>query len=763
MRRWINFVVRHAKILLALIILVSIYFAFKLPYIVVDTDLENNLPADIPEMIFLEEVNLKFPSTKDYAIVGLVMPEGEDVFQKDALTRIDSISQQCYNIQGVVDVISLTTYEKISISPFGIASHPFYDPDFVSPEELDQFRDAIMADPFIKENFIGPAARATAIMMIVDEKNVNDGEKDLFMETLEAIVEGTEGPGETHIGGKLIVDTLVGKLIVDDLKLLIPFVLLVLLLVLLVSFGTFGSVILTLIMVLFGMVWSLGIMAMANIPISISTMIVPVLLSAVGTAYGIHLLNKFYEDLPNYSDRKGLLLSSANQVGHAVLLSGLTTVAGFLSLVTSLITPIQTLGFVAAMGVAIALLLSLTFMPAALSLLAMRKRKYTVPVFNKILGKFLNLVGNIMSRKRWIISLAVFVVLIFAVMGLPLISTETNPIGTLPYDHKFRQTYDVFNEHLFGTTAMQLVISGNPNDFYSLLLLQKIDEIEQKLQENNQIGMIQGLNFYVKKVNQSLYGGDESYYALPNSQAELEDVLFFLELGETREEIPRFVTNDFSSVNINIFLRTGNSLEVENCIAYIEETAQAILPDLDCRLTGTGYLYMTINDLLIQVQTRSIMISIFLVLLIVAFLFRSFTKGLLSLLTLSSAIILNFGLMGWLNIPLDLATVTIASIAVGMGVDYSIHFLSRLDEELKHYSLNRAITRTIVTAGKAISFNALAVMLGFLVLLFSTFQTLKNIGLLIAITMVTTSLGALTILPLAIIYLKPSFTKARSE
>ncbi len=762
MRIWINFVVRHAKIILLLIILVSIYFAFKLPYIIVDTDLENNLPADIPEMIFLEEVNLKFPSTKDYAIVGLVMPEGQDVFQKDALARIDAISKQCYDIPGVVDVISLTTYEKISLSPFGIASYPFYSPDLLSPEELGQFRNAIEADPFIKENFIGPDARATAIMMIVDE-NVNDGEKELFMGTLEAIVEGTRGPGETHIGGKLIVDTLLGQLIVDDLKLLVPFVLLVLLLVLLVSFGTFGSVFLTLMMVLLGMTWSIGIMVMAKIPISISTMIVPVLLSAVGTAYGIHLLNKFYEDLPDFSDRKELLLSSANQVGHAVLLSGLTTVAGFLSLVISPITPIQTLGFVAAMGVAIALLLSLTFMPAALSLLAMQKRKYTVPVFNKILGKFLNLVGNIMSRKRWIISLSIVAVLIFAVMGLPLISTETNPIGTLPYDHKFRQTYDVFNEHLFGTTAMQLIVSGDSNEFYSLPVMQKIDEIEQKLQEDPQIGMIQSLNFYVKKVNQSLYGGDENYYALPNSQTELEDVLFFLELGETREEMPRFVTDDFSAININIFLRTGNSLEVEDCIAYIEETAQSILPDLDCRLTGTGYLYMTINKLLIQVQTRSILISILLVLLIVALLFRSFTKGLLSLFTLSSAIILNFGLMGWLNIPLDLATVTIASIAVGMGVDYSIHFLSRLDEELKHYSLDRAITRTIVTAGKAISFNALAVMFGFLVLLFSNFQTLKNIGLLIAITMVTTSVGALTILPLAIIYLKPSFTKGRSE
>lgn len=757
MRKWTNFILKHPVKIIVILITISVFFALQIPDIKVETGLEDQLPPDIPEVQFLEEVNEVFPETRDYALITLMMPEGEHVFQKEALERIYNLSQGASKLPGVVEVMSITHFQELVYTGFAISTRKLYDPEDIYADTIEGFRQEVEADPVLSRGFLGANGQGTMIMIVADREKADLGES--FVRKLEALVEETDGPGEAFTGGKIVIDTLVGEIIMDDLMRLLGYVVLAIILILFLSFGTFWSVVLPLLTVFLSAVWTVGIMAIFQIPISLSTVITPVLLSAVGTAYCIHIINKYYEELLETTDRRALIHKCTSSVGFAVFMSGVTTFAGFMSLGISRILPVRTLGLVAGLGVAIVLFFALTLLPAMLAILSLRKKSRGIYFFNNLISKFLSSIGNIISRKKWVVGVFLAILAAIAIMGMPQLTTDADHIGTLPQEHPLRRSFDLLNDHFIGTTQLQLVIQGEPGDLARLETLEGLEKMEQKLNKEDNIGLVQSSNLYIKMINQAISGGDPEYFRLPDDQEELDFFLAVLEMGGL-EEIERYITPDYSGANVIIYLQLLNARGVRDTMNKIDVWAQEHLPeDVEYSLTGMGYLFLVINDLLVQGQIKSLILSLVLVFAIVSLLLRSLAKGLFSLLALSSAILMNFGIMGWFGIPLDLATVTIASIAVGIGVDYSIHFLNRLKEELKTFTLERAITRTILTAGKAILINALAVMLGFLVLIFSTFQTLSHIGILVAITMFTSSVGALTILPFALLYIRPSFSR----
>lgn len=758
--KWLKFVIKHSSKIILLIFILSFIFLIKIPDLDIDTSMEKNVPEDLPEMIFLQQVNEKFPLSTDFALIGVVMPPGETIYTPEALAKISRLSESSYQLPGAAEVISITEYQQMRGGAMGFSSRPLYDPQQTTADDLQELQKKVEQDPLLAQNFVAMDGQAALIMVLVDRELIDSAEQDLFITELESLIANEKGAAEIFIGGKMVWDTQVGDMIIRDLIVLIPFLILILLLVLWVSFGTLMAVIVPLSTVALSLIWTLGAMAYLNIPISLSTMATPVLLSAIGIAYGIHILNRYYEDLQIIEDKTQLIMHSVSRVGMAVLFSGLTTIAGFLSLASSRIPPVRTLGFVTALGILLSLFFSLTVLPAIMNLYSSTKARKR-PIFNNLLSNFLRTVANVINGKSWIIVIILSSLMIFALLGLPRITTEVDPLGSLPPENELRQAFSVLNDQFTGTTSLQLILSGSEDTFLSSANLNKLLELEQKMSELENIGMIQSITLYLRMVNQALYGGDTDYFVIPEEDWEIDELFFFMELGGLTEEISRFITDDFSAVNLSFFLRTGSTGAISEHIEQVEAWASELFPaEIEYRISGPGHLYLSLNALLIESQALSLVFSLIMVFFIVALLYRSFIRSIFSLTALISAVILNFGLMGWLRIPLDVATVTISSIIVGIGIDYSIHFLSRLEAELKKYPLEDAIRSTISTSGKAIMFNAFALMGGFLVLLLSSFQTLGFIGLLVAITMISTSIGALTVLPLVLLYFKPPFTRA---
>lgn len=756
MEKWLGLVLSHPRKVILCILLISLFFILQIPGITLDTDLESNIPSDLPEMQYLEAMNEAFPMNREFAIIGLVFPPEKTVYSLEALEQMYAIAQRCFELDGVEEIISIVTYEDIRVTPFGLSIEPLYDPDTINDTTMEDFKEKVAKVPFLAENFVGKEGQAGAIMVMVDE---DKAEKKDYSEPINAILQEVQGPGEMYLGGTVVWETQVADLIQKDLTILLPLAFLVLVIILYISFGTLLGVLIPIGTVFLSVIWTVGLMAFLDIPISLSTMVVPVLLSAMGIAYGIHILNRIYEEKADEQGKGMLVMRSTEQVALAVFMSGFTTIVSFLSLTVSGIPPVRIFGAVSAMGIVIALFLSLTMIPAVLYLLPVTQGQGRAPKYllRRSIDVFLALMGHIMSRQRWLVTSILLLIILGALLGLPHLTTKVDPIETLPEGDAIRQAFDVINTYFTGVTTLQIILKGEEGAFYDPQLLATMEALEEELKQQEEVGMVQSITMFIKMVNQALYGGSSDYYVLPEDQEELEECYFFLELGEMDDEIAGFVTEDRAWANINVFLRTSSTDLVAQQIDFIDDWAQMHLPaSIEVSVTGLGHLYLSLNDLVIEGQIHSLILSLILVFIVVSILFRSLYFGFFSLLTLLSALVLNFGLMGWLQIPIDLSTVTVASIAVGIGVDYSIHFLTRLRREMDQNSLETSIARTIATSGRGIFINALLVMSGFLVLVFSRFQALSYIGILIAVIMVATAVGALTILPLAILNMRPA-------
>lgn len=744
---------RYPHVIVACIVILTIFFAFQFRYIKMETDVTKQIPP-IPEKKYLDKIKDIFGTTGEYVIIGIVAPPGKDIFNQATLKKIRTISREADSLTGVDDVISPTEMDYIKGTEWGIEVNSVLgDRIPQSYQEMQQYKKRIM-DNKIFEGIVSKDGRAASIMVSLNEK----ADKAALAKKIEKIAREEEGPEKIYIGGKTVVDSSLGELMMRDLTYLIPLILLVIVIILYLNFRTFMGVLLPLTTVAISTVWAIGGMSLLKIPLSIVTFILPILLMAVGTAYGIHILNRYYE----LSDRKSkakIVEATLTKVGNAVLVAGLTTIAGFSSLAVSEMKGLRTFGLLSAFGIGAALCFSLLFIPSLIMFLPARlpdskkKKSHLSPDDIGYLSSFLGKLGEGIYRKKIAVLFIAGAITLFFVAGIPLLSTESNPLLFFPSNNPCRVAEDVLNRYFMGTTPLQVIIkTPHPDGIKEPRVLKAMDGLENYVKNLPYVGGVTSINNFVKSINKALHQDKENFYVIPNTRQEVAQYLLLYSMSADPKDFEKFVNNDFQMANIMIFLKSGHTAKIKKVISDINSYVKKNFPsEVEVKVTGEGFLFPIINTLLVNTFIRSIILSLVLVFVISAVIFRSLKAGLFSLIPISIAILINFGVMGWFKIPLNIGTVAIAAIAVGIGIDYAVHFVSRLQAESANQSVLQALVTTTRTTGKAIFYNAVTVSAGFLVLMASSIKWYQFMGGLMSLVMVISATGALTILPATMI------------
>jgi predicted RND superfamily exporter protein len=326
------------------------------------------------------------------------------------------------------------------------------------------------------------------------------------------------------------------------------------------------------------------------------------------------------------------------------------------------------------------------------------------------------------------------------------------------------QDNEFFNNYFSGTMTLQIVIeSDEPDKIKEPEILKKIDDFQQYADQFAIVGSSQSLADIIKEMNRVMNGDKEKFYTIPDSKNLISQYLLLYSLTGDESTLENFVNYDFSKANITIFVKSINLTKLkefeEKINNYINNHIN--FEGIEINITGRISTIMVLSELIVQSQLLSIIISLILVFFITAILFRSIILGFISTVPIIITICLNFGLMGWVNIPLDLATVLIASVAIGIGIDYTIHYINHYKtERINGATVLDAIKNTNTTTGKAIIFNACSVGFGFLVLILSSLASIGVLGAMIALTMFVTSLGSMTLIPAIFTFIeKISFFK----
>lgn len=739
-------------LLIAVLTALSLYFASRLRF---DYNFDNFFPKGDPDLAYYFSYRDKFGNDNDYLLIGLEN-EGSSLFDQGFLTRVDSLTSFLQRQPHVVAVVSPTTVASPVLETFGYFEIPYLHPDDPSRYEQDSLR-IYSSRELIGTLFSEDASAVSLFVQTTD--NLGKEASDTLITALQQELTKL-GLTEEHIAGKALAQSVFIEKMKVELAVFMSASIVLVVFFLWLTFRNLWGVLVPLAVVLLSIVWAMGVMGLFNKPIDLMTVLLPTILFVVGMSDVIHILSRYQTETGNGMEKLAALKITIKEVGLATFLTSLTTAIGFLTLLTTAITPIRNFGLYTAISIGLAFLLAFTAMPAILLL-----SKKPAPVKARNTGFSWPLLLRRMFR--WVLVhpkaiLAIsFAVILASMGGISRIKVDTTMLEDLGDDDPILRDFQFFEQKFSGVRPFELhLMAGENQTLYDLEVMREIDELESYLYRQYGLNFITSPTTVVKTLNRAQNGGLQESYALPESEREMRRVRQRLQSLNNRSELQRIVTPDGKEGRLSGKMHDVGSARAtalnDSLRSFI---SQNINPELlQTRLTGSALLLDKNNDYVTSNMMQGLLIAFAVIAVIVGLIFRSFRMVVISLVPNIIPLLMIGGLMGIMGVKLNVSISIIFTIAFGIAVDDTIHFLSKLKLELMAgKSLPYAVKRTFISAGKAIIITSCILVAGFLTLVLSTFDATFYVGLYISLTLVFAVVADLFLLPvLVLLFYKPA-------
>ncbi|MCK4906854.1 MAG: MMPL family transporter [Spirochaetes bacterium] len=563
----------------------------------------------------------------------------------------------------------------------------------------------------------------------------------------------------------------------SDLRRLIPLVILVVMFTFYFNFHSKRGVILPTLSVLLSSTWTFGLMGLLGVPISLVVNLLPPLLMAVGSSYSIHILNQYYlehDKIHTSDNKKEALQRSMQSISLTVLLAAITTFIGFMTLVTNRVISLQYFGLFAAIGTIFSMVAATLLLPASLTLLKKlkvrkpKKHKSHHQHSNVIVSRVLSGFRRVSLRHPGKLSLIALLIVIVFGIGISRLYVESSAAYMLKKD-SFLYKADIHLGNLFrGHMVVNLVLDSGKKDGALepsfLKFIEKFRKWAVSPKNKKQYHILHTTSFgdVIKRVNMATFGEDSTRYRIPDTKSAIRDYLQIYggtdsDMDGRPDSLESFI--DPNRRYINILVRKGAqgnkpistriNAEGQKAIdQYLIKHAKPL--GYSWEATGEPLTFVVLGEMVITGQIISVLLTILLVAIMMIILFKNWISGLLAVIPISVSVVFIYGLMGFLKIPLDIPKAVLAAIAIGIGVDDTIHILKTLRHHLKlGLPIKEALEAAHSQAGLAIVYTSIALIAGFSILLFSEFVPVFYLGLLVSLSMLSTTVSALVLLPAA--------------
>ena len=736
--------------------LITGFFAMQLPNLEIDPEVKNQLPEDMAARVDMGHIEERFGGSE----MLMVVLQAEDVLDQAVLKQAREVSDlvdAVPQVERVLDVFHLT---QITGSDGMMLVEKVVEDIPQDADEKEALRAKLGSNPMIMGNVLARDLSAMAIIGVL-KSGVEDGPA---VASVREIVDGIEGPATMTLGGFPDIRTRVSEDIRGDMRTFVPLGLGIILVFLWACFRQVRGVLLPFAVVVMSTVVAMGLIPIFGWKVQMVTVVLPVILLAVANDYGIHLMAKYQEDNQPGAGFDGPMLArrAMRDLGAPVIAAAFTTMAGLLCLNTHIIVPAAQLGVLATIGVFFALAGSLCFIPAVLAILPVAKpilvtsESEEVGPLEKLLRRVATWVG--MRPKACIVS--VVVVSLAVSTGIPQISVDTNPINYYPEGAPVAETSALIDKHFGGSTELAIQVNGDIDD---PAVLGRIDALQTMLRDRPEVGFTHSIVDVIKSMNQAAQGGAEDLYRLPDSRDAVAQYHLLYSMGGSPEDFEQMIDFEHEHALITARISSVGTQDIQRVVSTTEDFLLENPVGEASLVSGFGAVFVELVDAVVQGQIVSLALALFFVVLLVSFTFRSLAAGFYAVLPLILAIALLFGGMGWAGIELNVITAMLSSIMVGVGIDYTIHFLWRYRAERSHgLNPNDAVVRTLMTAGRGIVFNALSVVVGFAVLLLSNFLPVMFFGFLVVVSISACLIGALVLLPALVLVARPAFLEPKS-
>jgi uncharacterized protein len=751
----------HSLAVIIVTLLLTVFFAFFALQTKLNPDFNTLLPPDDQSNIdFLE-----LYGNGDYTDNFIVLLEGDDLFSPESLELMQDIivEVEAYSNMGKgIHPFSLITAEKkgtrLSVSPMSIVreGEPW------TRAAGDLLKEKLLNDDTARNLIISEDGKSLLLYFPSKVLAVGNTEQ---MKALSKLFAPLEQYAEVSLNGSGVFTDRIMFYLQKDLIQLLAICFLIILLIYYISFRAKRAVILPMSVVVFGTIWCLGTVALLGYELTIINIITPPLVLTLGSSYSIHLLNEYFRTHPKKMSCTGneWILDAVCHINKTVFIAGLTTIAGFLSLLATQIHEFRQFGISTSFGIFICVILTLFYLPAVLSRLPNPSQKqYTMLVKGRVSRFIKSLAGLVV--KRWPYFLAVFFIAIAGfIYAYPRVTFETSYVQYFPDDDDAIVGLKKMIQKVGGLDAIYITIDA-PEDSVKYFLdpenLRRVDAFETAMKSTvPELTHILSFSSYIRFLNKIMTDSDE----IPDSAGLIMLLSRYIGLMSQNElgnnDLSLIIDNDANRVTTAFRYaspsdeRLSDLQDSQSVISEIETYAKILPSECSYTIWGQSRRFIALSKLIESDQRNSTLVSLLVVLVIAWVTFRSFKFGVLALLPILFGIMTNYIFMFLLNIPFDMVTIAFASVTVGVGIDDAVHFILRFKSLYfnRSGSLLPAVKRTIELTGRPIMLTTFSIIGGLLVLTLASFIPIRYFGLLISLALLNTLLATLFILPSGII------------
>ena len=724
-------------------LLITLFTASGARFFIIDDDMLKILPKDLDSRVSWDLIQDEFGSTE--VIFVAFGKEGKSIFNPGAMATLWDLTKALEGTNQVEEVISISSATRMDNNDGFMEIDDLQSERNLNQEEVDKIQRYLDKNPTIKKRFISEDNQ----YFLVTIQPYESGALNTFRDSITTISSPILNDYEIHYGGQAYLTGTMPELIRDDVVGLARIGVLIMTVILLANLRSIAGVTMVLMLIGLSLIAMIGVQGWVyhltgsdRFLFTLANTSMPIILLTIANSDGVHVISKFFKELRLKKDSRKALASTMDSLLIPIFLTTITTIAAFATMTVSPIEPLFGYGIIIGAGIAWAWFLSSLLLPAVISLkkwdnnsIAIRRRSIFENIIKK-LGKV------VLTHPKYVFTVGVAFVII-GCTGLSKIIVDVNMVNFFEPGTEIRDSMDFLDEKMAGTVDIRVRAEGdmkNPEILSSMRKLQNIMEEDEKVSTSFSIANV------VEQMHRTVMDDDPSYEVIPDDQDKVNNLFTMYSMSGDPDDFSSMVDYEYKIGLITAFSKVMSTIEIFD---YVEKMNREVMSleasGLDLEFTGMIVILRDLVDMIVSSSILNIVFSLIIIGIIASIFFKRILWGLLAVVPLFSAVIINFGFMGYFGIELSHVTALLSSIIIGVGVDFSIHYISqfrRLSRTVESDKLSREV---IDDVGYPIILDAGSNM-GFGALLFSVFLPIQNIGGLMVFAMVSTSIGTLTVL-----------------
>ncbi len=600
----------------------------------------------------------------------------------------------------------------------------------------------------------GAASEDTDDLPVEKDAFLSNAENAAFVMAVQDIVKKYEGPDfPVYVAGTPAVTHFLKQSMIKDMRKFMGLAIATIVLVLFIMFRKISGVILPIIVVLVSLLSTISIMAAAGVPIKLPTQIIPSFLLAVGVGASVHILAIFFQHFRQHNNKEEAIAYAIGHSGLAVVMTHVTTASGLLSFSTANVAPIADLGIFAGIGIMLALVYTIVLLPALLAVFPIKHKMAGADTEKPgAMDRFLTHVGNFSTRRPWLILITTAIIIVLSIISASTIRFSHDILSWFPENSPVRMATEKIDHELRGSITLEIIIdTGIENGLFNPAILNGLEKAaayaESIAYDDIFVGKAWSIATLLKEIHQALNENRPEFYTIPqNRDLIAQEFLLFENSGS--DDLEDFVDSQFSKARFTIKIPFRDAVKYNKFLNIVNRYLTENLPAMDITTTGMIALLFKTASAAIVTMAKSYLTALVVITFLMIFLIGKVRIGLLSMIPNLAPIIVMLGIMGAFSLPMDLFSMMVGSIAIGLAVDDTIHFMHNFRRYFeKSNDPATAVHQTLQTAGRAMLVTTIVLSLGFFIFMFASMNNLFNFGALTGLTIIMALLSDYLLAP----------------